>query len=174
MRAAIFITLAAFVSCQPRSSSASRAPADSLESTHLTPGNATDSVLLTPRVISGRTVLVFWLSAADTLPVPDQASALDELTYYTERIAPTLARHEIALLPTNAETVYVALPNRERRPIVLSGADYPFGYLFVEPGTPERMLAGVYGEDELLDELEAYFDLPPSPDSTAARPRVST
>jgi len=58
--------------------------------------------------------------------------------------------------------------------ILLTGVDYPFGYVLVEPGTAERSLAGVYSDDELLDEVEAYFDLPPSSDSTATRPRVST
>jgi len=36
------------------------------------------------------------------------------------------------------------------------------------------MLAGVYDDDELLDEVDAYFDLPPPTDSTAKGPRIST
>jgi len=120
-------------------------------------------------------VIVFWLPAADSFSAEDQAQALDELNNTTESVAPTLQRNDIKLLPTNAETIYVALPNRQRRSIVLSGIDYPFGYVLVEPGLAERILAGVYDEDELLDEIEAYFDLPPSDDSTTtARPRIST
>ena len=38
----------------------------------------------------------------------------------------------------------------------------------------ERILAGVYGDDELLDEIEAYFDLPSTADSSSAGPRIST
>jgi len=45
--------------------------------------------------------------------------------------------------------------------------------VLVEPGTAERILAGLYDDDELLDEVEAYFDLPPS-DTTSTRTRVST
>jgi hypothetical protein len=167
MRAATLVALALFVGCQSRS-----ADRDSLDVAAITPRDSADSVLLTPRVVTGPTVLVFWLPAADTLPAPDQAAALDDLTFYTDRIAPILARHAITLVPTNAETVYVALPNRQRRAILLSGLDYPFGYVLVAPGDEERILAGVYAEDELLDEVQVYFDLPP--DTLPQRPRITT
>jgi hypothetical protein len=83
-----------------------------------------------------------------------------------------LERYGIKLLPTNAETVYVSLPNKKQRTILLSGLDYPFGYVIVEPGGTERILAGIYADDELLDEVRTYFDLPE--DSTTARPRITT
>jgi len=117
---------------------------------------------------------VFWLAGADSLSADDQAQALDDLNTTTESVAPTLRRHEITLLPTNAETIYVALPNRQRRVIVLSGIDFPFGYVLVEPGLAERILGGVYAEADLLDEVETYFDLPPSGDSVNIHPRIST
>lgn len=173
MRSATFITLIGLAACQGKGrSNAAATLQDSLDMIGFTPGDSADSVLLTPRVITGPTVVVFWLRSADTLPIPDQAAALDEMTYYTDRIAPTLARHEIKLVPTNADTVYVALPNNQRRPILLSGLDYPFGYLLIDPEDSERILAGVYADDELFDELAAYFDLPS--DTTSARPRVTT
>jgi hypothetical protein len=147
---------------------------DSLSLVNSSPRDSTDSTLAIPRVITGPTVIVFWLAAADTFSADDQAQALDDLNNSTESVAPTLLRHAIKLLPTNAETIYVALPNHQRRVIVLSGIDYPFGYVLVEPGLAERILAGVYDEDELLDELEVYFDLPPSGDSSEVHPRIST
>jgi hypothetical protein len=151
---------------------ARRTGADSVDIAAITPGDSADSVLLKPRVVTGPTVVVFWLPAADTLATPDQAAALDDLTYYTDRIAPLLARYRIQLVPTNADTVYVALPNQKRRAILLSDLEYPFGYVLVQPGEDERILAGVYADDELLDELHAYFDLPN--DTTATRPRITT
>ena len=175
MRSATLLTLIGLAACQGKARSntaANGSTQDTLDMVGFTPGDSADSVLLTPRVVTGPTVVVFWLRAADTLPIPDQAAALDEMTYYTDRIAPTLARHEIKLVPTNADTVYVALPNHQRRPILLSGLDYPFGYLLIDPEDSERILAGVYADDELLDELAAYFDLPS--DTTSARPRVTT
>jgi hypothetical protein len=83
-----------------------------------------------------------------------------------------LERYGITLLPTNADTVYVALPNHKQRTVLLSGLDYPFGYVIVEPGGTERILTGVYGDDELLDEIRTYFDL--GDDTTAVRPRITT
>ena len=173
MRAATFLVIAGFVSCRPQQVAVMTRNADSLSFADVTPRNSADSSLLTPRVITEPTVVVFWLAAADTFSADDQAEALDELNSTTERIEPTLGRHNIKLVPTNSDTIYVALPNRQRRMILLTGVDYPFGYVLVEPGSAERILAGLYEDDELRDEIEAYFDLPPS-DSADARPRIST
>ena len=136
------------------------------------PKDSADSVLKTPRVISGPSVVVFWLAEADTLNPEDAAAAYDELSAATEGVLDALTAFDIKLLPTNSETVYVALPNHKRRPILVSGLDYPFGYVLIEPGSPERLLTGVYAEDELMDELRAYFDLPE--DTTRAKPKVTT
>src|SRR2546425_1908591 len=174
MRAATLITIALLASCRPQNGAVTTRDADTLSFADVTPRDSGDSALLKPRVITEPTVVVFWLSGADTLSADDQAEALDELNYTTEGIAPTLSRPNITLVPTNSDTIYVALPNRQRRMILLTGVDYPFGYVLVEPGTAERILAGVYGDDELLDEVEAYFDLPPASDSTAKYPRIAT
>lgn len=134
--------------------------------------DSVDSVLATPPVVSGPTFVVFWLWASDTLHPDDAAAAYDELTLATESVAGALAAFEIELVPTHADTVFVELPNRRRQAIVLSGLEFPFGYLLVEPGSTERLLAGVYGEAELLDEISAYFDLPA--DSLGTPGRVTT
>jgi len=44
--------------------------------------------------------------------------------------------------------------------------------VLVDPGGPERILTGVYSDDDLRDELEAYFDL--SEDSVTVTPRATT
>lgn len=176
MRVATFIAIAGLVSCRPQPANVTTTTAgdaDSLSFAGVTPTDSADSALLKPRIVSEPTVLVFWLAASDTFTADDQSEALQELNSTTEGIAPTLSRHNIKLVPTNSDTIYVALPNRQRRMILLSGVDYPFGYVLVEPGTAERILAGLYSDDELLDEVDAYFDLPPS-DSTNARPRIAT
>jgi hypothetical protein len=176
MRAATFISVLVLAACRSQNAAVTtHAPAlDSLADGDITPRDSGDSVLLAPRVITGPTVVVFWLSGADTLTAADQAEALDELNSTTESIVATLKQHNIVLVPTNSDTIYVTLPNRQRRVILLDGLDYPFGYVLVEPGTAERILAGLYADDELLDEVEAYFDLPPGSDSTGTRPRVAT
>ena len=173
MRLATLFILAGLVSCRSQQAVITTGNADTLSFADVTPRDSADSSLLAPRVITEPTVVVFWLAAADTFSADDQAEALDELNSTTERIEPTLGRHNIKLVPTNSDTIYVALPNRQRRMILLTGVDYPFGYVLVEPGSAERILAGLYEDDELRDEIEAYFDLPPS-DSADARPRIST
>jgi hypothetical protein len=174
MRAATLIAITLLGSCRPQNAAVTDRTADSASFADLTSHESADTSLSKARVITRPTVVVFWLAGADTLSAADQAEALDELNYTTEGIAPTLARHNIKLLATNSDTIYVALPNRQRRMILLTGVDYPFGYVLVEPGTAERILAGVYADDELLDEVDAYFDLPPASDSTAKYPRIAT
>jgi hypothetical protein len=127
-----------------------------------------------PRVITGPSVVVFWLQAGDTLDRDSAQSAGTDLDYYTELVAPTLAANGIALLPTYADTVYVELADHDRRAIVLSGLDYPYGYLLVDPGGPERILTGIYSSDALFDEFDAYFDLPVDADSTPGTPLITT
>jgi len=175
MRAATLFLIVLLASCrsQHASPAVTTGDADSAAYADMTPADSADSTLLTPRVVTGPTVIVFWTAAADSFTADDQAEALDELNSTTEAISPTLRDHKIALMPTNSDTIYVALPNKQRRMILLNGLDYPFGYVLIEPGTAERILAGLYDDDELLDEVEAYFDLPPS-DTAAARSRVST
>jgi hypothetical protein len=174
MRAATLIAIALLASCRPQNSAVADGASDTLSYADMSPRDSADTSLNKARVITEPTVVVFWLAGADTLSAADQAEALDELNYTTEGIAPTLAKHNIKLVPTNSDTIYVALPNRQRRMILLTGVDYPFGYVLLQPGTAERILAGLYGDDELLDEVEAYFDLPPASDSTAKYPRIST
>ena len=173
--ATLLIALIALADCQGAGGShtADRSRADTIDlGGGLAPRDSADSVLLAPRLVTGPTLLVFWLPAADSFPADDQAAALDDMTYYTDRIVPVLERYGIKLLPTNAETVFVALPNNKQRTILLSGLDYPFGYVIIEPGGTERILTGVYADDDLLDEVRTYFDLPD--DTTSARPRITT
>lgn len=132
-----------------------------------------DSALVTPRLITGPTLVVFWLAGADTLHPDDAASALDDMNYYTEQIGPQLAAWRIELLPTNADTLYITLPNNKRRAVLLTGLELPFGYVIAEPGGVERILPGVYAAEELIEEVQMYFDL--EGDSTASmEPKVIT
>jgi len=174
MRAATFLAIALLASCRPQNAAVATRTDDSRNVADLTSRDSADSALLAPRLVTQQTVVVFWLAAADTLSADDQAEALDELNFTTEAIVGTLGKNNITLIPTNSDTIYVALPNHQRRMILLSGVDYPFGYVLVEPGTAERILAGVYSDEELLDEVEAYFDLPSSADSGPAHPRIAT
>jgi len=174
MRLAICGALVFLIACHPHRVGRPAARGDSAAVARMVPlqRDSTDSLLSTPRVIEDPAVIVFWLRAADTLGDDDRASAFDDLRYYTAEVAAALEANDIRLVATRADTIYVALPNKRRRTILLSGLDYPFGYVLVDPGGPERILTGIYSDDDLLDELRAYFDL--SPDSVSAVPRAAT
>jgi len=172
MKLRAYLVLALALGCHGRPASPPPATVERADLGLRDPKDSADSVLKSPRLITGPSVVVFWLAEADTLSPDDAAAAYDELSAATEGVLDALTAFDIKLLPTNSETVYVALPNHKRRPILLSGLDYPFGYVLIEPGSPERLLTGVYAQDELMDELRAYFDLPE--DTTRAKPKVTT
>jgi hypothetical protein len=172
MRIGALVALLCVAACRTRPLDRMAQKSDSLEFARIGPQDSTDGSLLVPRVVAEPSVVLFWLRGADTMAAEDRADTFDDLKYYTEQIAPALEAGGIKLLATNAETVYVELPNHSRRAVLLSGLDYPYGYLLIDPGGPERILTGVYSEDDLLEELRVYFDLPD--DTTSAQPRVAT
>lgn len=133
-----------------------------------------DTTLTVPRLVTGPSLVVFWLAAGDTLHPDDAAMALDDMNHYTEQIGARLEAWGVALLPTNADTVFIALPNNQRRPVLLTGLDYPFGYLIAEPGGVERMLPGVLTAEELLEEVRVYFDFEEDTAAVAPPPKVIT
>jgi hypothetical protein len=175
MRIAIVTLVALVVGCGRRADDArpvDRAAVDQLLEEFGTPGPR-DSALVAPRLITGPTIVVFWLAAADTLHPDDAAAALDDLNYYTEQIGPRLTAWGVALVPTNADTLYIALPNDKRRAVLLTGLELPFGYVIAEPGGVERILPGVYAAEELIEEIQVYFDL--EDDTTVSpEPKVIT
>jgi len=172
MRIGALVALLCVAACRTRPLARLGQQGDSVDFAQLVPRDSTDSTLVIPRVITGPSVVLFWLRAADTLGADDRADTFDDLKYYTEQVATALEASGIKLLATNADTVYVTLPNNTRRAILLSGLDYPYGYLLIDPGGPERILTGVYADDDLMDELRACFDLPD--DTTSVQPRITT
>ena len=113
------------------------------------------------------TVVAFWLPASDTLKQGEGADLLDDFRAYTGAVSPLLDQQGIKLETTTADSVVVELENGPRRVIRLSGLDYPFGYVLVEPGYPETILTGVSTDDELLEQVSWYFGLD-EPDSSDA------
>src|SRR4029077_13749592 len=172
MRIGALVALLCVAACRTRPLDRMAQKSDSLEFARIGPHDSTDGSLLVPRGVREPSVVLFWLRGADTLNAEDRTDTFDDLKYYTEQVAPALEAGGIKLLATNADTVYVSTPDSKRRTILLSGLDYPYGYLLIEPGGPERILTGVYADQDLMDELRAYFDLPD--DSTSAQPRITT
>ena len=168
MRAALLVSLVLLVSCERPS----HRDAPDLDSAAVVTVAPRDSALATPRRVTQPSLIVFWLAGGDTLHPEDAASVLEDINFYTEQIAPQLERWGIELLPTNADTIYIALPNNKWRSVLLTGLEYPFGYVIAEPGGVERVLPGLYASEELLEELKVYFDLEDDTTPVVAEPKV--
>lgn len=110
-----------------------------------------------PVVVRKPTLVVFWLPASDTLGSADGADLLDDFRYYTAAAAPWFQDQGIPVVTTNADTIVVEAEGAPRRIIMVSGLDYPFGYVLVDPGYPEEIMTGVLTDDELVDEADGYF-----------------
>jgi hypothetical protein len=139
-----------------REPGAGSAPSDSA-------GSATVPVVVEP------TVLAFWLRGVDTLPADDRGQVESDFARAASAVAAYLADTDIRFVRTRSDTVVVQLAGGTQRTIMLSGLDYPYGFVLIDPGYAEEFHTGL----DLLDELEAaiadYFGL--DEDQPTPRPR---
>ena len=138
------IALLALLACQPGPRDRGEAPAIA-------------SALQPVPVVRKPAVVAFWLVAADSLGRVDGDSLSHDFENYTRLVAPLLEEQEIALVTTHADSIIVERDGAPSRVVMLSGLDYPFGYVLIDPGFPERIITGVSTDDELLDEIDWYF-----------------
>jgi hypothetical protein len=108
-------------------------------------------------IVHKPTVVAFWLAAADSLGHADSDSLSRDFENYTRLVAPLLEEQDIELKTTHADSIVVEREGAPRRVVMLSGLDYPFGYVLIDPGFAERIVTGVSTDDELLDEIDWYF-----------------
>ena len=119
----------------------------------------------TAPVVREASLVVFWLAASDTLEASDGADLLDDFRYYTRAATPWFEDQGIPVITTNSDTIIVESEGVPRRAIMLTGLDYPFGYVLVDPGYAEEILTGVLTDDDLLDEADGYFGSDDSEDA---------
>lgn len=126
-------------------------------------GTATVPVLVEP------TVVAFWLRGVDTLPADDRRQAESEFSRTASGVATYLADTDIRFVRTRSDTVVVQLAGGTQRTIMLSGLDYPYGFVLIDPGYAEEFHTGL----DLVEDLEAaiadYFGL--DEDQRTPRPR---
>jgi hypothetical protein len=113
-------------------------------------------------------VIAFWLSSTDTLPSGELRPAREEFRHSTQVAAEYLDDTDVALLATLQDTVLVRLEGGSTRIVMLSGLDYPYGYVFIEPGYAEEFHTGPISDDDLEDALDDYFGFEET-DSTPPR-----
>ena len=117
------------------------------------------------------TVVLFWTAAADTLGPAARRETAADLKATAGWATDYLEGFHIPLVATHARGVFVDTPSGVRRFVDFRGLDYPFGFVLIDPGYPERFLTGVVTEDDLRDELVDYFDLEEGDSAAVLRTR---
>lgn len=109
-------------------------------------------------VVGDAAVIAFWLGAVDTLPEQSRRAIQKEFRRSNDAIADYLSDTDIAMVTTLSDTVVVEADG-ERYLVLLSGFDFPFGYLLVEPGYDEEFHTGLTIDEDLEAAIDEYFEL---------------
>ena len=121
--------------------------------------------------VTGATVVAFWLAGADTLAPSARDRVREEFRRSNAAVADYLSDTDIVLVGTLNDTVVVQLTTGVRRVIMLSGLDFPYGYLLIEPGYPEEFHTGIDAEQDLKEAIDDYFGL--QADSASPKHRIA-
>lgn len=117
-------------------------------------------------VLTDAAVVAFWLKAADTIPAEARRRVREEFRRSNAAVADYLSDTDVGIVATVNDTVIVQLASGERRLVMLSGLDFPYGYILIEPGYPEEFHTGLVGDGDLESAIDDYFGLeddPPEP-----------
>jgi hypothetical protein len=109
-------------------------------------------------VVTDAAVVAFWLGAVDTLPEKSRRAIQAEFRRSNDAIADYLSDTDVALVTTLSDTVVVESGD-QRYLVLLSGFDFPFGYLLVEPGYDEEFHTGLMIDEDLEAVIDEYFEL---------------
>src|ERR1051325_4896434 len=129
----------------------------------LTPGT-------TVAVLTDAAVVAFWLKAADTIPADLRRRVREEFRRSNQVVADYLSDTDVGIVATVHDTVVVRLPSGGR--VMLSGLDFPYGYVFIEPGYAEEFHTGLAGDDDLEGAIDDYFGL--EDDTPAPRHHIAS
>jgi hypothetical protein len=122
-------------------------------------------------VVRGATVVAFWLAAADTVPEAERRTAQEEFRRSNLKVAKYLGDTDIALVGTVNDTVVIELAGGKRRVVMLSGLDFPYGYVLIDPGYAEEFHTGIDADQDLQDAIDDYFGL--EADNPGPRHRIA-
>lgn len=124
-------------------------------------------------VIVEPTVVAFWLSGADTLPVSEARQSRADFQRLTVKIGSYLSDTDVRLVRTASDTVVVQLGGGVQRLVMLSGLDFPYGFVLIDPGYAEEFHTGL----DLLADLEGaiadYFGLDDNQRESRPRHRIA-
>jgi hypothetical protein len=123
-------------------------------------------------VITQATVVAFWLASADSIPERSRPAIRDGFRRSNVMIAKYLSDTDIQLVATVTDTVVIQLANGVRRIVQLTGLDFPYGYVLIDPGYAEEFHTGLPDDDDLRDALDDYFGL--ESDAPGPRHRIAS
>lgn len=110
-------------------------------------------------VIVEPTVVAFWLSGSDTLPAPEARQTRSDFLKLVGDIGRYLSDTDVRLIRTASDTVVIQLAGGTQRMVMLSGLDFPYGFVLIDPGYAEEFHTGMDSTDELEDAIAGYFGL---------------
>ena len=122
-------------------------------------------------VITQASVVAYWLASADSIPERSRLAIRDGFRRSNAMIAKYLSDTDIQLVATVSDTVVIQLPNGVRRIVQLTGLDFPYGYVLIDPGYAEEFHTGLPDDDDLRDALDDYFGL--ESDTPGPRHRIA-
>ena len=120
-------------------------------------------------VIVEPTVVAFWLGAADTLPASESRQTRTDFQKLAGEIARYLSDTDVRLIRTASDTVVIQLAGGTQRMVMLSGLDFPYGFVLIDPGYAEEFHTGMDLVADLEDAIADYFGL--ADDQRESRPR---
>lgn len=123
-------------------------------------------------VITQASVVAFWLASADSIPERSRLAIREGFRRSNAMIATYLSDTDIQLVASVGDTVVIQLANGVRRIVQLTGLDFPYGYVLIDPGYAEEFHTGLPDDDDLRDALDDYFGL--ESDTPGPRHRIAS
>lgn len=136
------------------------------------PGSDSAASVTVP-VLVEPTVVAFWLSSTDTLPEPEARQTRIEFQKLVGAIAHYLSDTDVRFVRTASDTVVIQLAGGVQRMVMLSGLDFPYGFVLIDPGYAEEFHTGMDLLADLEDAITDYFGLDDTQRESRPRHRIA-
>lgn len=136
------------------------------------PGNDSAASITVP-VLVEPTVVAFWLSSTDTLPAPEARQTRIDFQRLVGEVARYLSDTDVRFVRTASDTVVIQLAGGVQRMVMLSGLDFPYGFVLIDPGYAEEFHTGRDLLADLEDAIADYFGLDDTQRESRPRHRIA-
>lgn len=123
-------------------------------------------------ILDHATVVGFWLTAVDTLPPQAVRTIREQFRRSNEAVQKYLEGSDVSMVTTVSDTLYIQLVDGRRRMVTLTGLDFPYGYIFIEPGYAEEFHTGIGEIEDLEAGIDSYFGF--ESDEPAPKHRIAS